>query len=67
MMPLNWSANVRMPYYGWFGANGFDSPAAARAWIAKMYRDFRRDSRKLIRPAYAGRSYIVRAYLLQED
>lgn len=67
MHGMNWSANVKIPFDGWFGANSFATKREARDWVAKMYRNTRRCDSRLSRPSYASRSYILRPYLLLDD
>lgn len=68
MFPVQWSANVKLPYYGWFGESGFSSEAEARGYVARMLRSARRpgDSR-ISRPSYSGRCYTVRPRLMTLD
>ncbi len=66
MMPIQWSANVKLPYYGWFGRDDFTSKREARDFVAKMLRKARADSR-LARPSYRARTYIIRPHLLRVE
>lgn len=64
MLPFQWNANVKTPYYGWYGRDDFASESEARAYVARMLRGARRD--KLSRPSYAGRSYSIKPRLMLE-
>lgn len=68
MLPVQWSANVKLPFYGWFGESGFASEAEARGYVAKMLRGARKtgDSR-ISRPSYRGRCYIIKPRLMTLD
>lgn len=37
MIPMQWYANVKLPYYGWFGET-FSSELDARRFVAKMLK-----------------------------
>lgn len=67
-LPLTYAANVRLPYYGWFGQSGFSSERDARTWIASQYRHARAMSyaqnSRLLRPSYAARAYTIRPRLI---
>lgn len=67
-IPMQWSVNVRLPYFGWFGQSGFSTERDARTWIAGQYRDARKatDSR-LGRPSYAARSYTIRPHIITPE
>ena len=65
MIPMQWHANVKLPYYGWFGET-FSSERDARRYVAKMLRSARKPSDSRIgRPSYAGRSYIIKPHLMR--
>lgn len=63
MMPTRYYANVKLPFYGWFGAE-FATEQEARRFIAGHYRTARRYSRQCLRPSYAGRCYYVKPRLM---
>ncbi|WP_166297116.1 hypothetical protein [Bradyrhizobium sp. 2S1] len=67
MIPMSYYANVKLPYIGWTGET-FDSPEAARKWIARMLRTARINGRKhwVMRPS-TRTSYYVRPQLLLAD
>lgn len=64
MIPMQWSANVKLPYYGWFGRDGFSCEAEARDYVADKLRSARRDHPPCFRPSYSGRTYIIAPRLL---
>jgi hypothetical protein len=63
MIPMQFAANVRLPYYGWFGRDNFTSMGEARKFVAEMIRSARRD------PVSRTRRYdwYVRPHLLRVD
>ena len=63
MIPMQWSANVKLPYYGWFGRDGFASLREARRFVAETLREARHYG-PLYRPTYGGRCYTIRQSLL---
>jgi hypothetical protein len=63
MFPMEYYANINLPYYGWFG-RAFTTPQDARRYIAKMIRDSRK-SRFPVR--YRSRAYYVKPRLLRID
>lgn len=68
MFPVQWSANVKLPFYGWFGESGFSTERDARGFVAMMLWRARRDrAGKLARPSYAGRCYTIRRHVMTID
>lgn len=62
MIPMQFYANVRLPYYGWFG-EAFDCEQAARDYIARMLRSARSQG-GMFKPSYRSRDYYIRPQLL---
>lgn len=67
MIPMQWAANVKIPFYGWYGRDDFASEQEARGYVAKQYRMARKYQNKLARPSYASRSYTIRARPMRFD
>ena len=63
-IPMQWSANVKLPYYGWFGREGFSTQAEARKYVADQLRSVRHHEHAMCRPTYASRQYVIRPYAM---
>jgi hypothetical protein len=67
MVPMLWTANVKLPYYGWFGET-FSCEHEARAYVARMLWNARKPSHGSIsRPSYRGRCYTIKPRLMRLD
>ena len=63
MIPMQWDANIKIPFLGWFGET-FSSKPEARQFVARMLRDARKNAST--KPHYSSRSYWIIPRLLNE-
>jgi hypothetical protein len=61
MMPMEYYANVKLPFYGWFGRT-FATEAEARSYVARMLNRARKEG-----TSYRSRAYYIRQQLLNLD
>ena len=64
MIPMQYYANVELPFYGWFGKS-FSSTQEARDYVADMLRKARQNERVSLRPRRAV--YYIKPRLLRLD